>query len=138
MQFTRIEERKYNMKTAHASRRAGFTLVEIMIVVAIIGLLAAIAIPNFVHARAKSQATACINNMRQIDSAIQQFSMEAGKHAGDTLNYPGDLTPYIKLNSDGFIPPCPAGGLYTLTPVGNIPSVLCSLGNSVDPPHVLP
>ena len=101
------------MKTAHASRRAGFTLVEIMIVVAIIGLLAAIAIPSFVHARAKSQATACINNMRQIDSAIQQFSMEAGKHAGDTINYPDDLTPYIKLNSDGFIPPCPASGIYT-------------------------
>ena len=126
------------MKTAEPPNRAGFTLVEIMIVVAIIGLLAAIAIPNFVHSRAKSQATACINNMRQIDSAIQQFSMETGKKAGDVINYPNDLTAYIKLNSSGSIPTCPAQGLYTPTLVGNIPSILCSLGSTVDPPHILP
>src|ERR1700722_11194101 len=138
MQFTRIEERKYNMKTAHASRRAGFTLVEIMIVVAIIGLLAAIAIPNFVHSRAKSQGTACINNMRQIDSAIQQFAMETGKSPGSTINYPSDLTPYIKLNSASSIPGCPANGTYTPQPVSSTPSVTCSLSSTVDPPHILP
>jgi prepilin-type N-terminal cleavage/methylation domain-containing protein len=126
------------MKTTASYNRTGFTLVEIMIVVAIIGLLAAIAIPSFMRARAKSQATACINNMRQIDSAVQQFSMETGKRAGDTLNFPSDLTAYIKMNSANSIPGCPANGTYTLTAVGNIPSVLCSLSATVDPVHILP
>jgi len=61
------------------SRKQGFTLVEIMIVVAIIGLLAAIAIPNFVQARKTSQTNACINNLRQIDGAKQQWALENGQ-----------------------------------------------------------
>jgi prepilin-type N-terminal cleavage/methylation domain-containing protein len=126
------------MKTTAPNYRAGFTLVEIMIVVAIIGLLAAIAIPSFMRARTKSQATACINNMRQIDSAVQQFCMETGKKAGDILNFPQDVSAYIKLNSGNVIPTCPGSGDYTLTQVGNIPSVLCSLGSTVDPVHILP
>ena len=60
------------MKQTKTSRQSAFTLVEIMIVVAIIGLLAAIAIPNFVKARSTAQANVCINNLRQIDGAIQQ------------------------------------------------------------------
>jgi prepilin-type N-terminal cleavage/methylation domain-containing protein len=125
------------MKTANALRLAGFTLVEIMIVVAIIGLLAAIAIPNFVRSRATSQANACINNMRQIDSAIQQVSMAKGLSYGANITYPSDLTPYIKLNSAGSIPPCPAGGTYMPQIIGTNPSVLCTLGTTVTPPHVL-
>ena len=120
------------------SRKTGFTLVEIMIVVAIIGLLATIAIPNFVRARLKAQQAACINNLRQIDSAVQQFCMETGKKAGDILNFPADVSSYIKLNTGNVIPGCPANGVYTLTAVGNIPSVLCSLGSTVDPAHILP
>ena len=126
------------MKSAKAMRVAGFTLVEIMIVVAIAGLLAAIAIPSFVHARTKSQATACINNLRQIECAVQQVAIEKGKHVGDNVNWPDDITAYIKLDSEGNIPGCPAGGNYSLQAVGIIPQAICSLGNNVNPPHVLP
>src|SRR2546421_2137148 len=86
------------------SRKSGFTLVEIMIVVAIIGLLAAIAIPNFVKARTTSQKNACINNLRQIDGAIQQYALENKKSPSDPVTET-DVTPYLKN-----LVACPAGG----------------------------
>jgi prepilin-type N-terminal cleavage/methylation domain-containing protein len=89
----------------NTSRKSGFTLVEIMIVVAIIGLLAAIAIPNFVRARTQSQKNACINNLRQIDGAVQQWALE-NKAAPDAA-FPGDavILGYLKNEVK-----CPAGG----------------------------
>ena len=65
--------------------RKGFTLVEIMIVVAIIGLLAAIAIPSFIKARESSQTNACINNLRQIDAAKEQWALANKKVTGDAV-----------------------------------------------------
>jgi general secretion pathway protein G len=117
------------------SKKAGFTLVEIMIVVAIIGLLAAIAIPNFVRARTTSQANACINNLRQMDGAVQQYALE-NKLASSATYALDDLKPYVKLDSNGNLPPCPGGGTYSAgASVTNAP--LCSL-SSQSPAHKLP
>ncbi|MGA2785885.1 MAG: prepilin-type cleavage/methylation domain-containing protein, partial [Verrucomicrobiota bacterium] len=103
---------------------------------AIIGLLAAIAIPNFVKARATSQQNACINNLRQIDAAANEFALEKGKKTGDAVTWPDDLTPYIKLNSAASIPACPASGTYALANIGNTPT--CSLSSLAGSPHILP
>jgi prepilin-type N-terminal cleavage/methylation domain-containing protein len=121
------------MKT-NQKRKAGFTLVEIMIVVAIIGLLAAIAIPNFIKARTTSQANACINNLRQMDGAVQQWALETKQAATASVTL-ANITPYIKLNSASSLPPCPAGGTYSVSTVSQSPT--CTLSTAT-PPHVLP
>ena len=76
-------------------RRGGFTLVEIMIVVAIIALLAAIAVPGFLRARKRSQATRIINDLRLIDSAVDQYAIENNKSSGSPVNI-ADWTNYLK------------------------------------------
>jgi type IV pilus assembly protein PilA len=126
---------KTDIKNTEAIRKAGFTLLEIMIVISIISLLAAIAIPSFMKARANSQANSCINNLRQLDSAANQFALEQHKRSGQDINYPTDLTPYVKLNTGNSIPSCPAGGNYACNTVGDAPS--CDLSTSASPPHLL-
>ena len=78
--------------------RGGFTLVEIMIVVAIIALLAAIAVPNFLRARKRSQATRMLEDLRVIDSAIDQYAIETNKAGGAAVNWT-DIQSYLKKGS---------------------------------------
>ena len=95
-----------------------------------------VVVPNFVKAKATAQANACINNLRQIDAAANQFALEKGKRTGDPINLSVDLTPYIKLDSTWKIPPCPAGGVYHISQVGEPPT--CSIGHTVTPAHEIP
>ncbi len=116
----------------NASRKAGFTLVEIMIVVAIIGLLATIAIPNFVKARSTSQTNICINNLREIDAVTQQWALEAKISSTDpAVGNETAIYNYLKGNK---VPACPANGAYTLAAtVGTTTGPTCTIAG-----HALP
>ena len=117
------------------SRQRGFTLVEIMIVVAIIGLLASMAVPAFVRAREKARQTTCISNLHQIEGAIETWAAELNKPAGQTVTY-SDIIGYLKNSVV-----CPAGGTtfedsYSLTTVDTPPT--CQRMPTGAMPHVLP
>ena len=105
------------------TKRAGFTLVEIMIVVAIIALLAAIAVPGFLRARKRSQASRILNDLRMIDSACDQYAIETNRTSGATVNV-ADWTNYVKkgtqlYNSGNSL----LGGVYGPQVVDTIPTV---------------
>lgn len=80
------------------TKRGGFTLVEIMIVVAIIALLAAIAVPGFLRARKRSQASKVLNDLRLISSAMDQYAIETSKKSGDPIDVT-DWTNYVKKDT---------------------------------------
>ncbi|MDR3456990.1 MAG: hypothetical protein P4N60_06055 [Verrucomicrobiae bacterium] len=95
---------------------------------AVVGMMSAIAVPNFVKARTTAQQNACLNNLRQLDAAENQWALEKGKKAGDICTAE-DLKPYVRL-INGELPKCPQGGKYTVHPVGELPT--CSI-----PGHVI-
>ena len=122
------------LKSEHLGEPNGFTLVELMVVVLVIGLLCAIAIPNFVQARTTSQANGCIENLRQMDAALPQFAFDNHKKPTDTYVV-RDLRPYLKTPANRN-PKCPARGIYS--PGENVTeSPTCSL-QWQDPAHALP
>jgi prepilin-type N-terminal cleavage/methylation domain-containing protein len=105
------------------SRRGGFTLVEIMIVVAIIALLAAIAVPGFLRARKRSQASRILNDLRMIDAAVDQYAIETNRSTGNVVNT-ADWTNYLKkgtalYNTGGSL----LGTPYGVQTVDTIPKV---------------
>ena len=100
------------------SPQGGFTLVEIMIVVAIIGLLAAIAIPNFARARNTTQRNMCVSHLRQIDGAKHQWALENGKTDTDT---PGENDVKVYIRGEN-LPACPPTGTYTIGAMNTDPA----------------
>ena len=90
------------MRQPFTAKQAGFTLVEIMIVVAIIALLAAIAVPGFLRARKRSQASKILNDLRLIDSAVDQYAVETGKKSSDPVAV-SDWTNYLKKDTNLYV-----------------------------------
>ena len=124
------------MKTSRKRDERGFTLIEIMIVVLIIGILLAIAVPNFVKARETSRAKACVSNLKQIDSAKEQWAMDTKAADGDTgplMSAIAGSNLYIKAT-----PSCPSNGNYTVNVVGTDPVCDISVNTaSTSDDHVL-
>jgi prepilin-type N-terminal cleavage/methylation domain-containing protein len=124
------------MKTKYV-KSGGFTLVEIMIVVAIIGLLATMAVPNFMKARQKAQQKACISNLLNIDGAKQTWALEA-KASPTTVPVIADIQPYLGRGNAGTAPICPADPAnsfatsYSLNDLQTAPTCLVNPGTPGD------
>ena len=112
------------LRTLNSKRRGGFTLVEIMIVVAIIALLAAIAVPNFLRSRKRSQATQVLEDLRQIDSAVDQWAIENNKAGGSAVTW-ADVQKYIKNGTRLYTSGGKdiLGNSFTINPVDTAPKV---------------
>lgn len=95
----------------------GFTLIEILIVVAILGVIMAIAVPNFLKTRTQAQIKVCIENLAQIESAKQLWGLENNKKNGDAVGQADLIGPALYMKK---MPACPAGGNYEINPIGTV------------------
>jgi prepilin-type N-terminal cleavage/methylation domain-containing protein len=117
--------------------RGAFTLVEIMIVVAVIGLLAAIAIPNFMRARTASRTNVCIDNLRMLDGAQQQWALESGAN-GSTIPLASNIQPFLG-QGNGALPICPVDPAQSFATSYTLNNCQTSPTCQIDPVnHVLP
>lgn len=122
--------------------RKAMTLVEIMIVLAIIGIIVAIAAPTWYRQRETARGRACQENLSKIDEAKELYAMEFRLSNGSTINYPSDLIqPDGVDQGKGYLrkePICPASGIYTPYAIGEEPE--CSIGSTNVPfePHIIP
>jgi prepilin-type N-terminal cleavage/methylation domain-containing protein len=119
---------KQRMTKTYLRQRGGFTLVEIMIVVLIIGVILSIAVPSFIQSRQSARKSSCVGNLKVIETAKEQWAMDNKKNNGDIAAFT-DLvgaTLYIKST-----PSCPTAGTYTINAVGTPP--VCNISG-----HALP
>ena len=107
------------------NKTAGYTLVELMIAVVIIGVLASIALPNYYKTRVGTRKGICMNNLRQIEAAVDRWVFENDIDEGHvvTESEEQDIYNYLKNGK----PACPAKGTYTITAIGSYPQVTCSV-----------
>jgi prepilin-type N-terminal cleavage/methylation domain-containing protein len=119
------------MKSNFSKGRQAFTLVEIMIVVAIIALLASIAVPGFLRARKRSQASRIINDLRLIDGALDMYAIENNKASGNPVNV-ADWTKYLKVGSNLYLTGKDIlGATYGIQSVDTIPKVPTTSKNAL-------
>jgi prepilin-type N-terminal cleavage/methylation domain-containing protein len=122
-----VQKEKTQMKL-NTHRSNGFTLVEIMVTVTILGVLSAIVIPNFVNARSGSETKSCISNLRLINAGITQWAFE--NRVAPSASVTQDmLQPYVSTSSAGTWPKCPAGGTYTVATAAD--SATCTVSGHV-------
>lgn len=109
----------------YIANRKSYTLVEIMIVVAVIAILLAVALPNYLKSTTSVERTICINNLKKIDAAIDEWAVEHHKSPGvqPDASQEDEISNYIR----GGKPICPGGGEYAIYAVGNRPQVSCTL-----------
>ncbi|MFH0839534.1 MAG: prepilin-type N-terminal cleavage/methylation domain-containing protein [Candidatus Omnitrophota bacterium] len=112
-------------------KESGFTLTEIMVVLLVMGLLVVIAIPNISKTANTTRAAICINNLRQIDSAIDRWAVTNSINTGTSITAQQETEIYTYIRSG--MPVCPSRGIYTMGTVGSYPQVTCNIaGHALD------